>query len=167
MTMDLNHEHNHDLDYPGMVTVDQVHELALQYPLKTEGLHPIDNALEILCRPLFTLLRQGKLIEFQNRIDAIFPRVLIPCLNYQLYDEYYGTVLHCLLYWNNSPNAFQLYTYLRELGAIPKPDYYMDYPWENSGNYYNITFNLIKQRNLDDFTDIIERVRDYENDEDI
>lgn len=145
-----------------IIRIDRAHELAIQHPLDHGILHPINDSFELRCLSLFNLLRQGKLNEFRQMIDHLSPQVLIPCLNYHLEDEYGGTVLHCLLYWNDSPEAFQLYQYLRGIGALPTRDDYEQNPWEVSGQCYVFTQDIMYLRDPGDFINILMDVEDFE-----
>ena len=50
-----------------------------------------------------------------------------------LYEFYYGTVLHLVLYWNTGEQAQNLYNLLVKHGAKPCENYYEALPWTQEG----------------------------------
>ena len=84
------------------------------------------------------MLMRGKLEdakEYINTLPIDFVRTIV---NTTSYHTYYGTLLHVLLYWNNTPEAYNFYKLLTNLGAKPILDYYEQLPWEQTGILYSL-----------------------------
>jgi len=121
---------------------------------------------------LAKLLMQGELSKVRNILvryvsgsehDNFF---IVDVMNCTPIDTYCGTLLHVLLYHNNTEDAFNLYKFMIEHGAIPVKNYYEEMPYEQNGCYWifsteGIDFKM--GRNFGDFAQLYERIKEFHN----
>jgi hypothetical protein len=80
---------------------------------------------------LVYLCATGDIHSVKSFIQSTDPTELREILNTKLYENWQGTVLHTVLYWNTGNKAVDLFELLVEHGADPVRDYYEALPWEN------------------------------------
>ena len=92
----------------------------------------------------------NRVVEF---IESTNHDELRGILNKKLSDNYDGTVLNTVLYWNTGNKALDLFELLVEHGADPVRDYYGNFPWENTAPLWVVPFGVsqIGYRNMDVF----------------
>ena len=97
-------------------------------------------------------------VEF---IQSTNPDELRGILNKKLSDNYDGTVLNTVLYWNTGNKAVDLFELLVEHGADPVKDYYGNFPWENTAPLWVVPFGVgqIGYRDMDEFEETYQYLR--------
>ena len=91
---------------------------------------------------------------------------LVDILNKKTYNMYFGTVLHQLLYHNNSDDAFKIYTFLRSNGANPCKNYYDELPWNQRGELWTCIphdMHSSMHRDVNEFTDLYSKIANIEH----
>jgi len=94
-------------------------------------------------------------------IQSTHPDELRTILNTKLKENWEGTVLHAVCYWNTSNKAVNLFELLVEHGADPVRDYYGVLPWENTAPGWVIPFGSgwIGNRDPDAFKEMYDYLR--------
>ena len=94
-------------------------------------------------------------------IQSTHPDELRTILNTKLSENWDGTVLHAVCYWNNSNKAVNLFELLVEHGADPVRDYYGLFPWENNAPKWVVPFSddYIGNRDPDAFREMYDYLR--------
>ena len=94
-------------------------------------------------------------------IHSIHPDELRTILNTKLSENWDGTVLHAVCYWNTSNKAVNLFELLVEHGADPVRDYYGLFPWENNAPKWVVPFgtDYIGNRDPDAFEEMYNYLR--------
>jgi hypothetical protein len=94
-------------------------------------------------------------------IQSTHPNELRTILNTKLSENWDGTVLHAVCYWNNSNKAVNLFELLVEHGADPVRDYYGLFPWENNAPKWVVPFgtDYIGNRDPDAFEEMYNYLR--------
>jgi len=102
---------------------------------------------------LVYLCAKGDIYSVKDFIQSTELTELRAILNKKLYENWDGTVLHTVLYWNTGNKAVDLFQLLIEHGADPVRDYYGVFPWENKAPLWILPFNSIDRygRDVDEF----------------
>ena len=124
-----------------------------------------DNDMEIELLYVTNLLMRGELDQVREYFHSFTDYYAQELLHTTSYYTYFGTLLHILLYWNDSDDAFELYKFFRNKGALPIKDYYEQYPYEQDGTLYIAHQNGDGdyKRNHEDFTSLYEKVKKFED----
>jgi hypothetical protein len=102
---------------------------------------------------LVYLCSKGDIYSVKDFIQSTELTELRAILNKKLYENWDGTVLHTVLYWNTGNKAVDMFELLVEHGADPVRDYYGLFPWENKAPLWILPFNSVEQygRDVDEF----------------
>jgi hypothetical protein len=116
---------------------------------------------------LMHLCSKGDIYSVKDFIQSTDPTELRAILNKKLYENWDGTVLHTVLYWNTGNKAVDLFQLLVEHGADPVRDYYGVFPWENLSPLWILPFNSIDQygRDVDEFEETYQYLREIYGEE--
>jgi hypothetical protein len=115
---------------------------------------------------LVYLCSKGDIYSVKDFIQSTEPTELRAILNKKLYENWDGTVLHAVLYWNTGNNAVDLFELLVEHGADPVQDYYGFFPWENIAPLWICPFGgQIGERNVDEFEETYQYLREIYGDQ--
>jgi len=111
---------------------------------------------------LMHLCSKGDIYGTKDFINSTNPTELRDILNKKLYENWCGTVLHTVLYWNTGNKAVDLFELLVEHGADPVQDYYGLFPWENTAPLWILPFNDLDQygRDIDEFEETYQYLRE-------
>ncbi len=113
------------------------------------------------------LCSKGDIYSVKDFIQSTDPTELRAILNKKLYENWDGTVLHTVLYWNTGNKAVDMFELLVEHGADPVRDYYGLFPWENKAPLWILPFNCVDQygRDVDEFEETYQYLREIYGDE--
>jgi hypothetical protein len=116
---------------------------------------------------LMHLCSKGDIYSVKDFIQSTDPTELRQILNKKLYENWDGTALHTVLYWNTGNKAVDLFELLVEHGADPVRDYYGLFPWENKAPLWILPFNNVEQygRDVDEFEETYQYLREIYGEE--
>ena len=93
---------------------------------------------DLAVKPLYLghLCARGDIVEVRNFLQEIDPDDLEQILNAAPHEQWYGTCLHMVTYWNTGDKAIELFKLLVLHGAKPVEDYYGYFPWDMLRSLY-------------------------------
>lgn len=152
------------LDNKSYISVNEVHSLVpkktIQDIMDKYNLDKNDTLTSVYY--LTNLLMRGELELAKKYIETLPVDQVRLVVNEITMENYYGTLLHILLYWNNDEEAFRFYNLLTSLGAKLIKDHYDELPFEQSGCLYVVDRYITYNRNIDEFNCLYDRIRELE-----
>jgi hypothetical protein len=111
---------------------------------------------------LVYLCAKGDMNRVKDFIQTADSSELRDILNKKLWDNYDGTVLNAILYWNSGNKALDLFELMVEHGADPVRDYYGNFPWENVAPLWVLPFGggRIGERDMNEFEETYQYLRE-------
>jgi hypothetical protein len=110
---------------------------------------------------LVYLCSKGDIYSVKDFIQSTDTDELRTILNNKLFENWDGTVLHTVLYWNTGNKAVDLFELLVEHGADPVRDYYGLFPWENNAPLWILPLGSgqIGDRDMGEFEETYQYLR--------
>ena len=140
------------------LSVDQVH-----FVLQMEG----ERVDELTAKTVYlgNLCARGDIFKIKTFIRETEPQELREVLNCAPEQQWYGTCLHMVMYWNTGVRALEMFELLVEHGAEYKRDAYGSFPWGQLGSIWITPVESIElgDRNEDEFEETRSTIRELYN----
>ena len=134
-------------------TVDQIRQLLQEICVD-------DNELSVKTHYLGNLCARGDINKVRAFLDETSPQELKKILNARPYDQWEGSCLHMVGYWNTGDKAIELFDLLYMYGAQFHQDGYDNFPWQSSADLWitPIVGADLGKRNTQEFKDTVLRL---------